>query len=296
MFNIVKEVREEKGMTQIALATSAEISRRTLSDIESYKTNPSVDIAFRLSKCLGVAVDKLFIDDSSIPSKAFPNEIKYIDLFCGIGGFRYAANQSFDGFGIKGRCVFSSDIDIPAQESYLANFGERPTGDITKVDASSIPDFDILFGGFPCQAFSIIGKREGFADKTRGTLFFEIARILKEKHPRAFVLENVKQLTTHDNGKTIQTIISTLRDELGYHVEYRVLNALDYGLPQKRERVVIVGSSVPFKMNWPEKVTNGKTLNEILEKDVDPKHFASKEIVEKAKKKCTLRILSIYLA
>lgn len=284
MYNIVREIREEKGITQIDLAKTAEISRRTLSDIEANKSNPSVDIAFRISSSLGVAVDKLFIAENGKSSGHLPDKIKFIDLFCGIGGFRYAANRSFSGLGISGECVFSSDIDVPAQESYLANFGERPTGDITKVEASEIPDFDLLFGGFPCQAFSIIGKREGFADKTRGTLFFEIARILKEKRPKAFVLENVKQLTTHDGGKTIQTIISTLRDELGYHVEYRVLNALDYGLPQKRERVVIVGSTVPFKMEWPQKVQKGKTLDDILEKDVDPKHFASKEIVEKRKR------------
>jgi DNA (cytosine-5)-methyltransferase 1 len=283
MKNRVRAVREEQKITQMELATMSGISRRTLSSIEVNKSNPSVEVALKISSCLKVSVDKLFIEDSVDNGQELVDSIKFIDLFCGIGGFRFAANRSFKKLGIKGECVFSSDIDIPAQESYEANFGRRPTGDITKVAASDIADFDLLFGGFPCQSFSIIGKREGFADKTRGTLFFEIARILKEKRPRAFVLENVKQLTTHDDGRTIQTIINTLRDELGYHVDYRVLNALDYGLPQKRERVVIVGSTVPFVMQWPEPVKKGKTLTDILEKEVDPKHFASPEIVAKRK-------------
>lgn len=285
MPNIVKEVREQKKMTQEELAKAIGISRRALVSIEAQQTSPSVDIALRLSRVLKVDVDKLFIDAlfNVGDYSELPDHLKYIDLFCGIGGFRYAATQCFAEYDIKGECVFSSDIDIPAQQSYEANFGERPSGDITKIDAKDIPDFDLLFGGFPCQAFSIIGKREGFADKTRGTLFFEIARILKEKQPRAFVLENVKQLASHDGGRTINTIISTLRDELGYHVDYRILNALDYGLPQKRERVVIVGSKTPFIMKWPEKKIGGKTLDQILEKDVDKKYYASDTIVKKRK-------------
>ena len=286
MYNIIRDVREEKRITQEALASSIGISRRSLSSIEQNRTSPSIDIALRLSNCLNVSVEQLFVDPPE-GTNVLPVELKYIDLFCGIGGFRYAANQSFAGFGIKGDCVFSSDIDIPAQKSYAANFGETPTGDITQVDASSIPDFDILFGGFPCQAFSIIGKQMGFEDKTRGTLFFDIARILKEKKPQAFVLENVKQLVSHNGGKTINTIITTLRDELGYYVDYDVFNALDYGLPQKRERVIIVGSKTPFaKDKWrPEKVDecDCKTLDDILENDVDPKYYASEHIVKKRK-------------
>lgn len=283
MINIVKDVREEQKITQADLAATVGISRRSLSSIESNKTIPSIDIALHISQALNVSVDKLFISETTNNNPTLINNIRFIDLFCGIGGFRYAATQAFDTLRINGSCVFSSDIDIPAQKSYEANFGEIPTGDITQVSANDIPDFDLLFGGFPCQAFSIIGKREGFADKTRGTLFFEIARIIKEKKPRAFVLENVKQLVSHNGGRTLNTIITTLRDELGYHVDYKVLNALDYGLPQKRERIIIVGSTVPFIMNWPEKVTDGKTLNDILETEVDPKHFASPQIVAKRK-------------
>lgn len=287
MTNIVKEVREQRKMTQTGLSDAVGISRRALVSIEKQQTIPSVDTALRLSEVLGVGVDKLFIESTIANSEAknitFPSCIRFIDLFCGIGGFRYAARETFSSLGIKGKCVFSSDIDIPAQKSYEANFGERPSGDITRIDAKDIPDFELLFGGFPCQAFSIIGKREGFADKTRGTLFFDIARILKEKRPKAFVLENVKQLVSHDGGRTINTIISILRDELGYHVDYRILNALDYGLPQKRERVVIVGSTKPFVMQWPEPVKNGKTLNDILERKVDTKYYASEAIVNKRK-------------
>ena len=287
MKNIVKEVREQRKMTQDELSKLVGVSRRSLSSIEAQNSVPSVDTALKIARALQTDVDKLFIDSSfgEVRSEdvSFPSQIRFIDLFCGIGGFRYAANQCFEKYGIDGKCVFSSDIDKPAQQSYEANFGECPAGDITKIEATDIPDFDLLFGGFPCQAFSIIGKREGFADKTRGTLFFEIARILKEKQPKAFVLETVKQLASHDSGRTLSTIISTLRDELGYFVDYRVLNALDYGLPQKRERIVIVGSKRPFIMDWPEKVKNGKTLEDILEKNVDKKYYASEAIVKKRK-------------
>ena len=214
---------------------------------------------------------------------SYPEQIKYIDLFCGIGGFRYAADKAFSSLGISGKCVFSSDIDKYAQISYEANFNEKPTGDITKVDENSINDFDLLFGGFPCQAFSIIGSMKGFEDKTRGTLFFDIARILKAKQPQAFVLENVKNLASHNHGDTIKTIIHTLKDELGYNVDWKILNALDFGLPQKRERVIIVGSKKPFKMNWDFDITDKITLKDILENNVDRKYYASSEIVESRK-------------
>jgi DNA (cytosine-5)-methyltransferase 1 len=181
--------------------------------------------------------------------------------------------------GIKPVCVFSSDIDSSCRNVYKANFGEQPQGDITKIDAASIPDHDILLGGFPCQPFSIIGNMKGFND-TRGTLFFEIARIIAEKKPKAFVLENVKLLVGHDKGKTITVIFTALR-ELGYAVDYRVFNALDFGLPQKRERVFIVGfrETVPF--TWPTGTVLSKTLDDILEKEVDKKYFVSPDILQK---------------
>ena len=208
--------------------------------------------------------------------------IRFIDLFCGIGGFRFAAARVFEKYNISGRCVFSSDIDGYAQESYAANFGERPFGDITQINENEIPDHDLLFAGFPCQPFSIIGLGKGFND-TRGTLFFEVARIIEAKKPHAFVLENVKQLVGHENGRTLKRILNVLV-ELGYHVDYKVLNALDCGLPQKRERVVIVGSAVPFAMDWNIKVSDAKTLEDILEKEVPKKYYASKTIVEKRAK------------
>ena len=136
---------------------------------------------------------------------------------------------------------------------------------------------------FPCQAFSICGLQKGFADNTKGTLFFDIARIIKEKQPNAFVLENVKNLVSHDGGKTFKMIIHVLREELGYYVDYKVLNALDFGLPQKRERIIIVGAKKPFDMDWKFDIENVKTLKDILEDEVDKKHYASEEIVKKRK-------------
>jgi DNA (cytosine-5)-methyltransferase 1 len=209
--------------------------------------------------------------------------LKFIDLFCGIGGFRAAMDQACKENDIAPECVFSSDIDPYCQDSYEANFGHRPTGDITQVNEKDIPDHDILFAGFPCQPFSIIGQMQGFSD-IRGTLFFDIVRILKYKQPKAFILENVKQLVGHDKGRTLKVIISTLK-EIGYDVHYAVLNALDYGLPQKRERVIIVGHKQPILFSFPSPVRPFKPLSEILENKVEPKHYASEYITTKRKQK-----------
>jgi DNA (cytosine-5)-methyltransferase 1 len=290
MVSLIKEVRKEKKITQEYLARMSGISRKYLSLIEANKAKPSVDIAVRLAEELSVNVDKLFVTVKSSKQAVYPQPMKFIDLFCGIGGFRYASKYAFDKLGIDGQCVFSSDIDKFAQESYKANFGEKPEGDITEVDEKSIPDFDLLFGGFPCQAFSICGLRKGFEDATKGTLFFDIARIIKEKKPKAFVLENVKNLASHDNGRTLATILSVLRDELGYYVDYHLLNALDFGLPQKRERIIIVGSLKPFVMDWNFRVDDKKELVDILEANVDKKHYASSEIVSSRKAKHTAKI------
>lgn len=202
---------------------------------------------------------------------------KFVDLFSGIGGIRIP----FDEMGYK--CVFSSEWDKAACDTYEANFGERPSGDITKIKASDIPPHDLLLAGFPCQAFSIMGKMKGFED-TRGTMFFEVARILDYHHPGAILLENVKNLTTHDKGKTFKAILDVL-STLGYHVKWKVLNALDFGLPQKRERVIIVGfrdiqQSMEFDFDFKKKPYN---LCDILEKDedVDPSLFASERIIAK---------------
>lgn len=203
------------------------------------------------------------------------NNFRFIDLFAGIGGIRIG----FESVG--GHCVFSSEFDKDACKTYETNFGEYPSGDITKIDAKDIPDFDILLGGFPCQAFSIIGKKEGFDNETCGTLFFEIERILKEKMPPAFMLENVRNLTAHDKGKTFKVIRSHL-EALGYTVYAKVLNALDYGVPQKRERIIIVGFKDNILFSFPDPIPPSKRipLKDLLEENVDKKYYVKDRIRE----------------
>lgn len=207
--------------------------------------------------------------------------LKYSDLFCGIGGFRVAldivcsTSKRWDK-KIKPICVFSSDIDPDAQKNYELNFGEKPFGDITKIEAQSIPNHNLLFAGFPCQPFSICGKLQGFED-TRGTVFFDIARILKEKKPYAFILENVKQLKGHQQGKTLKIILDILED-LGYYCDYKVLNALDFALPHKRERIFIVGFRDPLQFTWKNSIIPMKSLEKILENNVAQSYYASQQI------------------
>lgn len=224
----------------------------------------------------------LFSDFFNVPFPAPENpQFTFIDLFAGIGGIRIP----FDEMGYQ--CVFSSEWDAKACKTYFANFGTVPFGDITKIPAERIPKHDILLAGFPCQAFSIMGKMQGFAD-TRGTMFFEIERILKHHHTPYILLENVKQLVVHDGGRTFKVILERLND-LGYYVKWEVLNALDFGLPQKRERVIIVGfldkaDYDSFSFEIPHKKYN---LADILEPDdkVDPTLFASDQIVTKRREK-----------
>ena len=194
---------------------------------------------------------------------------KFIDLFAGIGGIRLG----FEHLG--GECVFSSEWDEQACKTYTANFGDMPHGDITKINSTEIPDFDILLGGFPCQPFSIIGSKEGFDHETQGTLFFEIERILKDKRPPAFMLENVRNLVSHDNGKTINIILNHLK-ALGYNVYLDVLNALDFGLPQKRERVIICGFLDNVDFSFPKSITTEKKLS--LMDILEPDHFIGKNL------------------
>lgn len=205
----------------------------------------------------------------------------FIDLFAGIGGIRLPFGE------LGGKCVFSSEWDRNARISYAGNFGEIPFGDITKIASDSIPAHDVLLAGFPCQAFSIMGKMKGFED-TRGTMFFEVARILEHHRPKAFLLENVKQLVSHDHGTTFKVILQTL-DDLGYHVKWKVLNALEFGVPQKRERVIIVGFDSKDKMNEFDFIFPKKNydLNQILESDdnIDESLWASNQILEKRKKR-----------
>lgn len=215
----------------------------------------------------------------------FPNPpagsvpFRMIDLFAGIGGTRLGFWQTG-----KVEVVFSSEINPYSVKTYEANYGETPVGDITKIDASTIPDHDILVGGFPCQAFSQAGLKKGFED-TRGTLFFDIANILKVKQPKAFLLENVRNLVSHDHGKTFDVITNTLK-ELGYTLHYKVLSSKDYGVPQNRKRIYIVGfltekvsSASSFVFPAPTSAPDLK-LGSILEPEVDPKYTISDRLWE----------------
>ena len=176
------------------------------------------------------------------------NKIKFIDLFAGIGGIR----MGFEKNGFE--CVYSNEIDDHACEMYEANFGVNPKGDITKLNPTSLPDFDLLVGGFPCQSFSICGKQKGFED-ARGTLFFDICRILEEKKPKAFMLENVFNLLTHDKGNTFRVMQDSLHN-LGYEISYKVLNARNFGVPQNRDRIIIVGNREGIKFDFEKLQTN----------------------------------------
>jgi len=204
----------------------------------------------------------------------------FVDLFAGIGGFHSAAAR------LGGKCLFASELDAHAQQAYTANYNIRPQGDIVLTLSAAIPDHDMLFAGFPCQPFSIMGKKQGFADEQgRGTLFFEIIRILRDKKTPVFVLENVKQLASHNQGRTLQTMLADLAS-LGYKVHWQILNALDYGLPQKRERLIMVGfldHTMPFAFPLPVPRIG---LEQVLEDDeqVDEKHFVSDFIRQKRMK------------
>lgn len=208
------------------------------------------------------------------PSPEKP-KFKFIDLFAGIGGFRLALQN------LGGKCVFTSEWDKYSKQTYKANFGEVPFGDITKPETKSyIPDnFDVLCAGFPCQAFSIAGRRGGFED-TRGTLFFDVAKIISEKQPKGIFLENVKGLRNHDKGKTLATILNVLREELGYYVpEPQILNAKEFGVPQNRERIFIVGFRNDLGITdfqYPEPTNKNVVLDDILEEnEVSVKYYLS---------------------
>lgn len=208
-------------------------------------------------------------------------DFTFIDLFAGIGGMRLALQK------LNGKCVFSSEWDLQAQVTYSTNFGEVPFGDITKINAEDVPKHNILVAGFPCQAFSIAGFKGGF-DDTRGTLFFDVARIIKAQRPDAFLLENVKGLVGHDKGKTLSVILRTLREDLGYYVpDPRVINARDFGVPQNRERIFIVGfknKAAANRFAYPEALRTKKVIADIKEKDVVPvKYYLSKQYLSTLK-------------
>jgi len=238
-------------------------------EILSYKYPEETITNFVAEEALQYGIFKTF----EIPFKPIDDpQFKFIDLFAGIGGFRLALQN------LKGKCIFTSEWDKEAKRTYKANFGETPFGDITKEETKKfIPDnFDLLCAGFPCQAFSIAGKRGGFED-TRGTLFFEVAEIIKRKQPKAIFLENVKGLRNHNGGKTLATIINVLRNDLGYYVpEPQIINAKDFGLPQNRERIYIVGFRGDLgidKFQYPVPSEKKVTFSQVKEENVPPTKF-----------------------
>lgn len=202
-----------------------------------------------------------------------PTALRFIDLFCGIGGFRIAFERQ------NAKCVFSSDWDKYSQITYEANFGEKPIGDITAVDVKDVPAHDILCGGFPCQPFSIagvskkqsLGRKHGFEDERQGNLFFNIAAILDHHRPQAFVLENVKNLKSHDKGNTFRVIRETLEDKLGYHLYTKIIDAKPL-VPQHRERIFLVGFREKRHFEFPELPKEGPKLGTILEDKVPDKY------------------------
>ena len=272
----VKKIRTRAGISQsqmeelLGLPPSGD---RTVAGWESGEHKPSRSCLEALKGLDGVAPFR---------QSEGSGKFKFIDLFAGIGGIRLPFQQ------IGGKCVFSSEWDKFSQKTYTANFGELPHGDITQISACDIPEHDLLLAGFPCQAFSQAGLKQGFQD-TRGTMFFEIQRILAYRRPRAFLLENVKQLKGHDKGRTLKTILAILRGEnipsipnsvpmttearnslsarLDYDVAFRVLRATDFGVPQKRERVYIIG----FDRKYYSEGTAENVLNALVTATVTPK-------------------------
>lgn len=294
----IKLKRKRMGLTQkdfAELLSLGESGERTVRGWENDEHTPSKK-----------AWERILELNENAPFKNLNQDIqfKFIDLFAGIGGIRLPFQES------GGYCAYTSEWDKFAKKTYAANFGEVPAGDITRIDASTIPDHDILLAGFPCQAFSQAGLKKGFMD-TRGTMFFEIQRILAEKKPKAFLLENVKQMKGHEKGRTLETIIAILKGslsgiqipsdvpmseaarkalstKLNYWVDWKILRAADYGVPQNRERLIIVGfrrdgyESFDFNksFNWPASPENSKTVGDILEDSgsLDAKYTISQKL------------------
>lgn len=295
----IREKREQLGMTQLEFAQLLglkENGERTISGWERGEHQPS---SSKWQQLCDIQTHTPFKQSEHVAS-----EFTFIDLFAGIGGIRLPYQQA------GGRCVFSSEWDKFAQKTYATNFGELPAGDITQIDANNIPNHDILLGGFPCQAFSQAGLKRGFSD-TRGTMFFEIQRIIAQKRPKAFMLENVKQLQGHEKGRTLQTILdilegrniqeisedipmsdearAALSQRLNYHVFYKVLRAADFGIPQNRERIFIVGfnrdyygKNIDFNkiFNWPTPPCTPTRVGDILDDSalVDNKYTISEKL------------------
>lgn len=260
-FTDLKKSLQESGLDRSELA----VVSHYLQNFEVGRRNIFAADAKMILKGHGLDISPAEVKwNIPFPTTSNP-KFTFIDLFAGIGGMR-AAFQS-----LGGKCVFSSEWDVKAQETYFENFGEVPFGDITKIEASKVPNHDVLVAGFPCQAFSIAGARGGFTD-TRGTLFFDVARLIEARKPAAFLLENVKGLISHDRGRTLATILNTLREDLGYHVpDPQIVNARNFGVPQNRERIFIVGfrrESAFSKFSYPAPTDSTSTIRDIKESDV----------------------------
>jgi DNA (cytosine-5)-methyltransferase 1 len=292
--SLVKKKRKSMGFTQKEFSEFLSLNGSGERTVRGWENGEHLPSNKRLEEILSMNGKAPFKRNSK------PVAFKFIDLFAGIGGTRIPFQE------LGGECVFTSEWDKFSKKTYAANYGELPYGDITKISNSDIPDHDVLLAGFPCQAFSQAGLKQGFQD-TRGTLFFEIQRILAAKRPKAFLLENVKQLKGHNKGQTLDTILKILRGEnagrvpenieisdeakaslgekLGYYVDFRVLKASDFGVPQNRERIYIVGFDKKAFPNinldqsfaWPEPSGQETRLGNILEDNcrIDPKYTIS---------------------
>lgn len=269
----IKEKRQRLGLSQKDFSDALGLGKfgdRTLRRWENGESSPSPLVYKAIMS---------FAADTPYVKEVDNAEFTFIDLFAGIGGIRIPFQE------LGGKCVFTSEWDKFAQKTYHVNFGDIPNGDITKITNEEIPDFDVLLAGFPCQPFSQAGLKKGFSD-TRGTLFFEIERIIKAKRPKAFLLENVKQLRGHDKGRTLKVILEHL-DDLDYQVTYDVLRAADFGVPQNRERIYIVGFNrsyygldKEYKFSFPEPTHQKTRLGDILEDNVDEKYTISQKLYE----------------
>lgn len=295
----IREKREQLGLNQAEFAELLGLKKNGERTVGGWERGEHLPSPTKWQQMLNIKHHVPFRHSDKAPQL-----FKFIDLFAGIGGIRIPFQE------LGGKCVFTSEWDKFSQKVYATNFGEMPSGDITLVPATSIPDHDILLGGFPCQAFSQAGLKRGFSE-TRGTMFFEIQRILAEKRPKAFMLENVKQLKGHDKGRTLQTILDILEGnnsqeipsdipmseearkalstKLNYQVFYKVLRAGDFGVPQNRERIFIVGfdksyfgDNIDFEtiFNWPTPPHTPTRLGDILEDSskLDPKYTLSEKL------------------
>ena len=263
----IKNKRQKLGLTQKDFADALGMGKNGDRTIRRWENGESTPSALEYKSIMEFAETVPF---TVVDSPSF----NFIDLFAGIGGIRIPFQE------LGGKCVFTSEWDKFAQKTYRINFGEQPAGDITQIKEEDIPKFDVLLGGFPCQPFSQAGLKKGFAD-TRGTLFFDIERIINYHRPKAFLLENVKQLKGHNKGRTLEVILNHL-EAMNYYVKYDVLRAGDFGVPQNRERIYIVGISrdhfalsESYEFKFPVPTRERTRVGNILEKNVDEKYTIS---------------------